>query len=160
MKMKCTSRNIGKLKMPIKFKSGFSKVTMLARIKHSEFIKNIFSFKLSRFQTVKMNCKSGQMFKITSYNCKSLNTNAYTKAAEYLIDSPVILEDVITFRNTANSFVKLFNMSGGRKLINKNDNPFLILQFHQNNIKSIEQFRKMKLEDVITDELFYALTCL
>lgn len=160
MKMKCTSRNIGKLKMPVKFKSGFSKVTMLARIKHADFIKNVFTFKLSNFRKAKMNCKSGQMFKIYKFNCKSLNTNAYTKASEYSIDNQIILEELITFRNMANSFVKLFNMSGGKKLINKLDNPFLILQYHQNTITSLDQFRRMKVDEVITDELFYALTCL
>lgn len=160
MKMKCTSRNISKLKMPVKFKSGFSKTTMLARIKHSEFIKNIFSFKLSKFQKTNMSCKSGHMFNVKAYSCKSLNTNAYTKASEYSINNKVILDNLIDFRNAAESFVKLFNMSGGKKLISKNDNPFLILQYHQQKIESIEQFRKMKIEEVITDELFYALTCL
>lgn len=160
MKMKCTSLNVEKIRMPVKFKSGFTKTTMLARIKHSEFTRNSFIHTFSTSKVVKMKATSGQSYKRIKLSCVSLNSDAYTKADEYLIKNKIILNNIIDFRNIANSFVKLFNMSGSRKLISKVDNPYLILQYHQENIKSFDQFRQMKVSDVITEELFFALTCL
>ena len=158
--MKCTSLNVEKVRMVVRFKSGFSKTTMLARLKHSEFIRNSFIYTFSTANVVKMKATSGQSCKHIKLSCVSLNSNAYTKANEYLIKNKIILNNMISFRNIANSFVKLFNMNGSRKLISKADNPYLILQYHQDKIKSFDQFRQMKVSDVITEELFFALTCL
>lgn len=160
MKIKCTSKNISKARMKLKMSSTFKKTTMLAKIKHSEIKKNVFTFKIMNFSRATIKATSSQMFKVNLFSCKSFCTNAHKKCEEYLIKNENIKNNIIDFKSVTNIFIKLYNMKSDKKIIIRNDTPYVLLKYNENKIVDIEQFRKMKVEDLIDDQLFYSLSCL
>ena len=161
MIMKCTSRNSRKTRMKVNFGHSFKTTTIPGKVRHPSFTKNVFKFTLSKLSVAKLKATSGPKFSSCTYKCTSLKSNANKKVIEYKIENEVIAKDILSFRDVANVFIKMFNSkNNGKRIDVKNDSPYLILKYHEKNIKTISMFRSMKLDDVINDKVFFALSYL
>ncbi|MGL5719066.1 MAG: hypothetical protein ACRCX2_39055 [Paraclostridium sp.] len=161
MIIKCTSSNVSKTRMKITFGYNFQSIKMPCKLKHPNILRNFFSYKFAEVSYTRLKCASGQKYKTDTFKCKSLNTNAHVKFREYKIDNAVIEGDILAFRNIANIFLDIYNGKNyGKTITKKSDSAFVVLKFHEKNIKTAEQFMKMKVQDVITDKLFFSLSCL
>ncbi|MGL5315212.1 MAG: hypothetical protein ACRC92_18295 [Peptostreptococcaceae bacterium] len=161
MIMKCTSRNVRKTRMKLTIGSSFNETKMPGKIRFPGLKINVFKYTLYKEFKASMKATSGQKFKSIKLKCTSLNTNAHKKVSEYNILNNVISRDILTFRDTALIFIKLHNSKNKSKFIDvKNDSAYLVLKYNEKKITSLDKFRSMKIEEVITNELFFSLVSL
>lgn len=159
--MKCTSRNTRKTRMKVTFGYGFKTTTMPGKLRHPSFTQNVFVNKLSVICRDSISAISGPKFSSSNYPCTSFQTNAMKKIDEYRIENTSIINDILEFRKVALIFIKMHNSKNQGKYIDvKNDTGYLLLKCHDETITSLQMFREMKLEDVITDKVFFTLACL
>ncbi|MGL5718660.1 MAG: hypothetical protein ACRCX2_36990 [Paraclostridium sp.] len=161
MKMKCTSSNVSKTRMKINFGYNFQTTKMVCKLKHPNIKRNFFKYELTKTNRSSIKCTSKPKFKITTFKCLSLNTNAHVKMQEYKIENEFISKDILSFRDVAKIYIEVYNGKNlGKQIVIKSDSPYLVLKFHEKNIKSLDEFMKRKVQDVITDKLFFSLSCL
>lgn len=156
MRMKCTTVIIHKTRIRFSLNQGFHESRFSAKIEGAIFRRNSFLFKFSTLQKIRFNCRSSNLYTKNRFSCRSFNTNSHKKIKEYSIKNNEIVENIVDFKRIAAIFINMYNLKKQENIIvDKPDNPYIMLQYNQDKIYSLDSFKAMKIEDLIDEELLF-----
>lgn len=156
--MSCKSCLIIKRVYYLKIKNLISENRMSLLTTSSEFTFNTITNKINKMDSADIKCLSNTNNYINVMPFKVESGIKSSQAKKQGLKNEKILKEYFSFIDVTEVFIKLYSEKHNRYLPKGNsyvNNEILIR--HQNKIKSLQEYKKMKIEEVISEEIYKEL---